>query len=286
MYYTIYNPLTANGKGIELLDKFKSIYSKQFQNIIYVNTLETEYDNFSKNLTPEDNIIILGGDGTVNIFINRYKKYNLECDVFLFAPEYGNDFIKDINAKPYTLINITKYLINLPYTIIDNEKFYFLNNVGYGLDGRCCHIAEEKKKNHKRYSYQRIAAKLLFTYKKKKATVIIDGQTYQFKNIFLVGTFNSKYYGGGIKAAPTQDRNNDKLTVMAMFSKTHIGAASIFKKIIKGEHLKFKNKVQVLSGNSITVRFNKPEYIQVDGEIIGEVYEYSAVKEEIKKDLD
>jgi len=286
MYYAIYNPLTANGKGLELLDKFKSMYKNEIDDISYVNTLDTEYDNFSKNLTKDDSIIIIGGDGTVNRFINRYKKYNFSCEVLLFAPESGNDFIKDIGEKPFTLINITKYLENLPYTIIDNEKFYFLNNVGYGLDGKCCQIAEERKKNHKKYSYKKIAAKLLFVYKKKKATVIVDGVAHHYKNVFLAGTFNSRFYGGGIKAAPTQDRSKDELTVMVMFSKTHIAAISIFKKIINGEHLKYKNKINVLKGNEITVRFNKPEFIQVDGEVIGEVYEYSAIKEVKKEDLD
>ena len=279
MVYTFFDPLSANGRGFELLDRFKIDYSYDYEEIEYVNILTESFDNASNMIVPTDIIFIIGGDQTVNSVINKYLSLNLSCEVFLYAPEDANDFLVDIDGEPYKLINITKYLKNLPYTIIDQEKIYFLNNVGYGLDGRVCAIAQEKEKTHANYNYKSIAAKLILIYKKKRATVIVDDKEYSYKNIFLLSTFNSRYYGNHMMAAPTQDRLSSSLTIMVMRSKTHIGAISIFKSIIKGEHLKYKDKIEVLTGNHIIVRFETPEYIQVDGKVIGEVYEYEAFKE-------
>ena len=51
----------------------------------------------------------------------------------------------------------------------------------------------------------------------------------------------------------------------------------IFPSIFKGEHVKNTDHVTVLKGKEITVRFDRPTPLQIDGETILGVTEYSAV---------
>ena len=49
-----------------------------------------------------------------------------------------------------------------------------------------------------------------------------------------------------------------------------------FPGIFKGEHVKHKDMVEVLSGKRITVEFDKPQSLQIDGETILGVTSYTA----------
>ena len=49
----------------------------------------------------------------------------------------------------------------------------------------------------------------------------------------------------------------------------------VFPSIFKGEHVKHDEMVQVLTGHEITVQFDRPCALQIDGETILGVTEYS-----------
>ena len=50
----------------------------------------------------------------------------------------------------------------------------------------------------------------------------------------------------------------------------------VFPSIFKGEHVKHKDMVEVLSGRTIKVEFDKPTALQIDGETILGVTSYTA----------
>ena len=278
VFYTIYNPLAINGKGIELLNQFKIDYSKDFEEISYYNYLEIDFEEIKKSFQDNDAIIIIGGDEILHKIINIYYKYEINCPLFMYGVKEYSDFLIDIGAESYKIYNITKYIKDLPYSIVDNEKIYFINNVGFGLDGKVCQMAVEKMKTHAKFTYPSLSRKVLLSYKKKNVTIIIDNITYQYKNVYLASTFNSRYYGGGMKAYPTLDRHSDKLGVLVMLSSNIIKAINIFSKFTKGLHKNYPKNVIFLEGHEIKVMFETPEYIQLDGDLIGEVYEYTAFK--------
>ena len=76
---------------------------------------------------------------------------------------------------------------------------------------------------------------------------------------------------------PGQTRDeNDKLSVMIMYGKGKIKTLMVFPSIFKGEHVKHKDMVEVLSGKRIKVEFDKPTALQIDGETILNVTSYTA----------
>ena len=50
----------------------------------------------------------------------------------------------------------------------------------------------------------------------------------------------------------------------------------VFPSIFKGEHIKHKKIVTVLSGYDVKVSYDAPAAVQVDGETVPNVMEYSA----------
>ena len=101
-------------------------------------------------------------------------------------------------------------------------------------------------------------------------------------------TMNGRHYGGGMIPTPDQKRNNEDKTVslMVLYGSGKLKRLCVFPSIFKGEHVKHTEMVDVFSGHEITVEFNRPVALQIDGETILGVTEYtvsSAMKSKLNK---
>ena len=78
-------------------------------------------------------------------------------------------------------------------------------------------------------------------------------------------------------AAPNQNRLNEdkKLTTVAMHSNNFFHIVVAFLRLMKGTHIKMKFMIDVNEGFEISVKLSKPAPLQLDGEVIGEVSEYT-----------
>ena len=116
----------------------------------------------------------------------------------------------------------------------------------------------------------------MFHYKRPNATVTVDGVTKKYYRVYLAPTMKGRYYGGGMIVAPNQNRNakDYKVSTVLLYGKSRLGALMIFPGIFKGEHIKHKDAVEVLTGNEIEVTFDRPTALQIDGETILGVTNY------------
>ncbi|MBQ0036771.1 MAG: diacylglycerol kinase family protein [Firmicutes bacterium] len=268
MKYYVYNKLANNG-----------ILPKISEGISLVEAVGLDYVEFFKGLNAEDEVVFIGGDGTINYLINRLKDYEIKNNIYLKANGTGNDFVNDIEANVEEEILLNPYLKNLPKVTINDKEMLFINNVGFGIDGYCCEVADNIKAEtpNKEIDYSAIAIKgLLFHFKPCHASVTVDGKTYEFDNVWLAPTMKGRYYGGGMKIAPDQDRNSNKLTVVIYKAGFNLIALANFPSIFKGEHIKNKKLTTVLTGNNIHVKFSRPCAAQIDGETELNVTEYTA----------
>ena len=48
------------------------------------------------SLAEDDEVILCGGDGTLNIFVNDIKDMDVKNTIYYYASGSGNDFAKDI----------------------------------------------------------------------------------------------------------------------------------------------------------------------------------------------
>ena len=276
--YLFYNPLAGNGKSI---DTINMILDKKYRDTVFCDITETDnLAGFVTSLEPDDVIIICGGDGTLNNFINTVDTDALPNDIYFLPAGSGNDFIHDLG---YDTINeplkINDYIKNLPVLTVDGKNYKFLNGVGYGIDGYVCEEGNRLKKlKGKAINYTLIALKgLIYAFKPVNATVYIDGKEFSYKKVWLVPSMKGKFFGGGMKIAPMQDRSNKDgtLSVIVAHNLSKLKITVLFLTIFKGEHIKFKKHVTVHTGNEIRVVFDRPCPMQIDGETLSNVSEYS-----------
>lgn len=275
-YVVFYNPTANNKKGFEEAQKVGAFYPDD--TIEYVDALQNDYQQII-DTTDADACILVGGDGTLNYFINHVDCDNLAKDIYYFGGGSGNDFLTDIGGKPGDKpVLINKYLVNLPTIRVKDITSKFINGIGYGIDGYCCEVADKirAKDSTKNIDYTGIAIKgLLFHYKPTKAEVIVDGESKSYKKVWLSPCMIGRHYGGGMMPTPDQDRFDGNLSVMTLFGWGRLSTLIVFPTIFKGEHVK-KSCVEVRKGKQITVKFDKPVALQIDGETVLDVTEFTA----------
>lgn len=278
-YYVLYNPLAGNGTAEDSINHLPHDPSAE---IVKCDVTKIDcYADFFSKLDAEDVIILCGGDGTLNRFINGTDGLTLPSDVLYFPAGSGNDFLTDVEkTKEESPFSIKEYIKDLPTVTIKDKTYRFINNVGFGIDGYCCEVGDKKKaESTKKVDYTSIAINgLLFHYEPTNATIIIDGVEHKFKKVWLAPTMKGRFYGGGMMACPEQDRNNPdgELSVLLFYGGGRIRTLIAFPSIFKGEHVKHKNMVKILTGKNITVKFDGPRAVQIDGETILGVTEYTA----------
>lgn len=279
----LYNPLSANNNGEALADKIKD--KIDFTASIDITSIESYKDFFDAH--SEDSILVCGGDGTLNRFINDISELEITNDIYFFPCGSGNDFARDVPSSELQngIIPLNKYLKDLPECTVNGKSYKFINGVGYGIDGYCCEVGDKlRETSAKEINYTGIAIKgLLFHYKPTNAKVTVDGVTHEFKKVWIAPTMNGKYYGGGMMPTPAQERLNEEreLSVMIFHDTGKFKTLMIFPSIFKGEHIKKEKYVTVLTGKKITVEYSEPRPLQIDGETILGVKSYTAVSSKV-----
>ncbi len=279
-YIILFNPQAGNKSAKQEVYKLDDVLANNDLNYVEM-TPDFDYKSFMNKVAADERVVLCGGDGTINRFINEVDESDLKKPVFYFPLGSGNDFNRDIHGKPDTiLININNYIQNLPVVTINGKSQKFINGIGYGIDGWCCEMGDKirAKDSTKPINYTAIAIKgALFQYKKTNATVVVDGKEYHYKDVFLASTMKGRFYGGGMMAAPDQDRNDPehKVSVLVFRGKIRLQVLLVFSKIFTGEHLKNKKMCILHTGKDVKVSFDSPRAVQVDGETVLGVTEYS-----------
>ena len=207
-YTVLYNPYAGNGRGEENTRAIGDFLPGEKIDFHDMTKIE-DYGEFFRHLPPETRVILSGGDGTLNRFINDTSGLDIPQDIYYYAAGSGNDFLRDLGRKPEDgPFPIGDYLRNLPTVTVNGKQYRFLNGIGYGIDGYCCQVGDEQReKSTKPVNYTAIAIKgLLFHYKPTNAVVTVDGETHSYRKVWLAPTMNGRFYGGGMMPTPGQNR--------------------------------------------------------------------------------
>ena len=284
MIYVMYNPLAGNSTCEESCREVGRIFSSDEIKYIDLLTIE-DLEGYIRDFAPEDMIVICGGDGTLNYLINSIDTSNLEQDIYYFPAGSGNDFYHDVDEEGTNgVYRINMYLKCIPTVRVRGMEKLFLNGIGYGIDGYCCEEGDKKRvvSPGKRVNYSIIALKgLIYGYKPVNARITIDGVTKEFKHVWMAPTMNGRYFGGGMKCAPNQDRMNEEglVSVIVVHTRFRLAILMAFASVFKGKHLKYRRLVSEFFGSDVTVEFDRPTALQIDGETVTDVTKYEVHKD-------
>ena len=284
-YTVLFNPNAGNGTGAAEAEKLRDILKGDELTFTDITSLNG-YAEFLADLSDDERLVLAGGDGTLNRFINETDGLDVGRDVYYFAAGSGNDFAHDLGkAKDDAPFVITEYLKDLPTVTVKGKAYKFLNGVGYGIDGYCCEVGDKQREtSDKPVNYTAIAIKgLLFHFKPCNAKITVDGVEHTYNKVWLAPTMNGRFYGGGMMPTPDQDRLGKDKTVscMVFYGSGKLKSLAVFPSIFKGEHVKHKEMIEILTGHDIKVEFDQPTALQIDGETILGVTEYEAVSAKV-----
>lgn len=279
MNYLFFNPSARNGKAAEDLQLIKKTLDGQDVEIYAVTDID-DYVSVIDKIQPEDIVYIVGGDGTLNRFINDSTNLRILGDIFFYSAGTGNDFKHDVDPdNSLYRIRLNDYIRNLPTVTVGGVTYKFINGIGFGIDGYCCEEGDRQRAAGRQdINYSAIAVKgCLFRFKPYGADITVDGETRHYDKVWLAPTMFGKYYGGGMKVAPEQDRNNPQHTVtsVVIHGTGRLKTLIRFTKIFSGEHTKYTDMVDIRTGHEVRVVFDRPCALQIDGETVKNVTEYT-----------
>lgn len=288
MTYILFNPLANNKNGKATAEKLleKPVFAQaELKDITQIADLADTLLAFSSS----DTVIISGGDGTINRIANLLHNKNssvasVKCSLLYYATGSGNDFAREFpedKTDENGCIDLKPYLADLPTVTVKGEKSLFLNGIGYGIDGYCCRVGDEIRANStgdKPINYAAIAIKgIFFHFRPANATVTVDGQVHKFQKVWLAPTMNGQFYGGGMKVTPQQNRLNKErtVTVAVWHGSGVLKTLMMFPKMFEGTLAQYTKYVAYFTGKQVKVEFDSPRDLQIDGETVCDVSEYS-----------
>lgn len=273
--YILYNPKSGKGKGESEGKKLENYDGRE---VVFCDITKIEsYGEFFNSLESEDVVVVAGGDGTISRFADTVAPLDIKNDVYYYATGSGNDFLKDLGymkgEKPFS---INQYIAALPVMTIGGKRVRFVNGVGGGLDAYACAEVNRLHDIGKKANYVGVAIKgILYDYDPMNVHVVVDGKEYDFTNVWFASVMKGRYFGGGIMLAPNQDRKKGTVSVVVVHTVGRIGLLPIVPGAFEGKHIKYTKYVTVIEGHNVNVTFDRPVSVQIDGETMEDITEYS-----------
>ena len=238
--YVFYNPKSNNETGIKGLEKAKEILKNETLDICDITTVNN-WNSFFNNINKTDSVIIIGGDGTLNHFVNECDNYT--DNTYYFPCGNGNDFARDIKGDN-KLIPIKKYTKKLPVCMINGKNYKFINGVGMGFDAYVCSKVNDLRQETK-----------------KSAKVLVDGKEHNFKNVWFAATMKGRFCGGGFMLTPKQNRleEDGKLSLIVVHNAPKLKILYAFLLVFKGSavvlehHMVLKYKLCFIFQKSLQI---------------------------------
>lgn len=278
MIYILYNELSNRGKPYKVALNLEKKYLKQNKKVVLINiiTARENTKELISRLTPDDSVVLLGGDGTIHRFFNHVNGIVPPCRIFFRSCGRGNDFSRDY--KKNQVFEITHLVNSLPRVYVNGEEeIIFANGCGMGVDSAVCQVQLENAAKEIKESYFKIAIRVFKTFKPYSLDLDIDGVKHHFDNVWFFVCNNGSYFGGGMKVTPQSIREDDLLEVCIVHGVKLWKLLMIFPLIFLGFHTWFKKPVKMLSGKHIIAHPINCSVMQRDGEVTENV-EYLDIK--------
>lgn len=267
----VVNP--ASGKS-SYKDKLEYLQNKITEEGLSSLIYFTEYNDngglrkFLLDHSQITEVIIMGGDGTVNHLVNACHpgKYTMS----IVSNGTGNDSVKSLHGvldfKKQVDIALHGKTSHFDLGVC-NER-YFVNGVGIGFDGEVVrHMYETGKKQGSHLDYLFTVLRIVGGYKEKNLFFSIDGVEYD-REVLIFTVSNGTTFGGGFVINPFA-KTDDGLLNLCLINK--IAPWKRFwhlPKLKNGGHFRIK-EAEFFTATTINIASSTQLVAHMDGEYIG-----------------
>lgn len=254
------NPTEEGRKSIAMGDAIITLLQQKGIDYAGFTTYWPEvWDDFT-------DIWIVGGDGTLNRFINLHPQIRLPLS--LFPAGSGNDFHSMLYGALKLEEQVNRVLAVSPRPVdagICNGQL-FLNGIGIGFDGAIVKDLIGKKKIAGKASYHISILKNIVGYKERACEVTVDEETWSGA-AFLISIANGKRYGGGFQVTPRALADDSLLDLNFVGNIHPLRRIQLLPVIERGQHLSLP-MVKYRQGRRFVVQCNSELPAHADGEYL------------------
>ena len=230
--------------------------------------LRTSKKTNAKDLMNEihgDELIVIGGDGTINEVINNYHGK----EIIYLAYGSGNDLARSIEFKKDIKISRlleSKRFIEYDVGVVNDRKFCSGFDIGFNADIIKRANGSKLKKYLGKYIYLLQGVIGILMLKKYKAKISWDSGEITTDKLYLLNAMIQPYEGGGIKFAPNATGQEGKLHIMIMENMSLATFVYNYLCLLLKKHNKMR-KVKQITTDRLAIKTNQ-RYFQIDGELI------------------
>ena len=252
-------------KSLIELDKIEQVL--QEKKLPY-RVLKTSKNNNAESLMNEirgNELIVIGGDGTINEVINNYHGK----EIIYLAYGSGNDLARSIRFKKDVEISRlldSKKFIEYDVGVVNDRKFCSGFDIGFNADIIKRANGSKLKKYIGKYIYLLQGVIGILMLKKYKAKISWDGGEIDTDKLYLLNVMVQPYEGGGIKFAPGATGRDNKLHVMIMENISLVTFVYNYLCLLLKKYNKLR-KVKQITTDRLIIKTNQ-KYFQIDGELI------------------
>ncbi len=297
MYHFILNPNASSGKGYEAFDDIKPILSnRNVEYKLYVFDNREDLAGTIRELSSPDNdrvnhIVVMGGDGTLNLVLNHIDDFS-KVKLSVLRVGSGNDFARNLrvgrNIKKclYHLLDEPE-IIELDYGVAEyrddkdalhSRRFIISSGIGYDAD-----ICEEASKSRIKKVLNRVGlGKLVYlmiglkqVFRKESSRAVIcfdDKRKIRLKSMFFAVGMIHKMEGGGVPFCPYADPLDGKLDVCVVKTDNVLKLLLEIGVVYFKKHLLFSN-IANFRCRKYRIMLSRPRMIHFDGETPAKVKE-------------
>ena len=260
--------IIVNSRSKKSLIELEKIENELKLMMLPYKVLKTSKKKNANDLMNEvtgDDLIVIGGDGTINEVINNYHGK----EFIYLAYGSGNDLARSIkfnrNIEISKLLDSNKY-IEYDVGVVNDRKFCSGFDIGFNADIIKRANGSRLKKYLGKYIYFLEGVIGIVRLKKYKAKILWDAGGIDTDKLYLLNVMIQPYEGGGIKFAPNATGQDNTLHVMIMENMTVITFIYNYLCLLLKRHDKLKN-IKHIRTHRLIIKTNQ-KYFQIDGELV------------------
>lgn len=302
MYHIIINPASKSGKGLSIWKSIETILlEREIPYQSYISTHIGHVTELTLKITsdlPADgqpvNLVLLGGDGTVNEALQGIQDFNM-VNVGYIPTGSSNDLARalKLDRNPAELMahildGTHSRLIDLGILTYESDTHiesrlhkrpehrsrYFIVSSGIGFDAAVCEeaLSSSIKNTLNKFklgklTYLGIALKQLITAKAVSCEICLDGQATIRIPKFLFSAFMvHPYEGGGFCFCPQADNRDGLLDLCVVGNLPKLLILFALPTAFFGKHYMFP-QINHYTASSVRIKTSIPLWVHTDGEV-------------------
>ena len=278
----IINPESGKGTGSKLLKALKDIAIPSNINLTkFITEYRTHATEFASKITNYfDRVIIAGGDGTFNEFINGYN-LDFRIPIGIMPIGSGNDFAISLFGNQNTFKkNITSFFkedievreVDVGHVLLSEVdgnviKKRFINSLGIGFDARVAYLNQTNKFLSGSMSYIFAILRAFINMSQIGFKVKIDGKDTFSKNALFCSIGNGECAGGGLYLTSGAQIDDGLLDLSIVQLDSRLKLLNLLPKASNND-LRDVKELEQWKFENLEIELETPYYTHVDGEML------------------